>query len=119
VFALPCVQGEQGQVRCDERPFFVADIGWVRFAVFHGAWILPLWDSSEQALGYAELSIDAVAASAELAARLEVAEGAPLIHLERMTYTRDGQPLELDWIHYRGDRFRYRLRVEREGGAEG
>ncbi|WP_211309286.1 hypothetical protein, partial [Rivihabitans pingtungensis] len=32
-------------------PFFVADIGWVRFAVFHGAWILPLWDSSEQALG--------------------------------------------------------------------
>jgi hypothetical protein len=28
----------------------VADIGWVRFAVFHGAWILPLWDSSEQAL---------------------------------------------------------------------
>ena len=70
------------------------------------------------ALGYAELSIDAVAASAELAARLEVAEGAPLIHLERMTYTRDGQPLELDWIHYRGDRFRYRLRVEREGGAE-
>ncbi len=45
MFALPCVQGEQGQVRCDERPFFVADIGWVS-----GAWILPLWDSSEQAL---------------------------------------------------------------------
>ena len=50
------VQGEQGQVRCDERPFFVADIGWVRFAVFHGAWILPLWDSSEQALALRTIS---------------------------------------------------------------
>lgn len=24
--------------------------GWVRFAVLHGTWILPLWDGSEQAL---------------------------------------------------------------------
>ncbi|PXX77462.1 hypothetical protein, partial [Rivihabitans pingtungensis] len=38
-------------------PFFVADIGWVRFAVFHGAWILPLWDSSEQALGLRRINV--------------------------------------------------------------
>ncbi|PXX73382.1 hypothetical protein, partial [Rivihabitans pingtungensis] len=43
-------------------PFFVADIGWVRFAVFHGAWILPLWDSSEQALEDVEPELQGVCA---------------------------------------------------------
>ena len=66
------------------------------------------------ALGYAQLSIDAVSADSGLAAQLDVAVGAPLIHLERMTYRKDGQPLELGDIHYRGDRFRYRLRIDRE-----
>ena len=92
-----------------------------------GGWRRKTWPGatsspSEQdygiALGYAELSIDAVAASAELARpagsgrrRAADSSGADDLHPRR-------PPLELDWIHYRGDRFRYRLRVEQEGGAE-
>jgi GntR family transcriptional regulator len=65
------------------------------------------------ALGHADLGIDATVADATLAQQLEVAVGAPLLYLERMTYTREGEPLELDYIHYRGDRFRYQLRIDR------
>ncbi len=63
--------------------------------------------------GYADLNISAVVADEEVAARLDVRPGDPLLYLERMTYTQDGQPLELDYIHYRGDRFRYQLRIDR------
>jgi GntR family transcriptional regulator len=65
------------------------------------------------ALGHADLSIDAVIADAETAACLHVAAGAPLLYLERLTHERDGAPVELDYVYYRGDNFRYRLRVER------
>jgi GntR family transcriptional regulator len=65
------------------------------------------------ALGHADLSIDAVIADAPLAACLRVAPGAPLLYLERLTHGLDGIPVELDHVYYRGDNFRYRLRVER------
>lgn len=65
------------------------------------------------ALGHADLSIDAVIADAQTAACLRVAAGAPLLYLERLTHDRDGAPVELDYVYYRGDNFRYRLRVER------
>lgn len=66
------------------------------------------------ALGHAELSINAVIADAPTAALLQVAAGAPLLYLERLTHDRAGAPVELDYVYYRGDNFRYRLRVERD-----
>jgi len=65
------------------------------------------------ALGHANLSIDACVADPILAAQLQVEPGAPLLFLERMTFAQDGQPIELDYIHYRGDRFRYQLTIDR------
>lgn len=65
------------------------------------------------ALGHADLAIDAVTADPQQAASLRVASGAPLLHLERLTHERGGAPVELDYVYYRGDNFRYRLRIER------
>lgn len=46
-------------------------------------------------------TFSAVAATAELAARLGVVEGHPLLYLEQITYLADGRPVEYSdvWIH--------------------
>lgn len=65
-------------------------------------------------LGHADLAIDAIAATPEQGALLKVAAGAPLLHIERLTYGKDGQPLEFDHLYYRGDAFSYQARIERD-----
>ena len=65
-------------------------------------------------LGHADLSINAMAAAPEQAELLQSTPGAPLLYIERMTYAKDGTPLEFDQLHYRGDAFRYQARIERE-----
>jgi len=64
-------------------------------------------------LGHAELGIDATEADAYLAGLLGVAPGAAILRIERLTWTRDGRPLDFEYLYYRGDGFRYQLRVER------
>jgi GntR family transcriptional regulator len=66
-----------------------------------------------QPLGHADLSIEATLATPEEAGLLEVPPASPLLALQRMTWGADGSPLELDFIRYRADRFRYQLRIER------
>lgn len=64
-------------------------------------------------LGHAEQSIQALTADPDLAAWLETAPGAPVLHIERLAHSRDGAPLEFDYVYYRGDTFRYRLHINR------
>jgi GntR family transcriptional regulator len=65
------------------------------------------------ALGHADLCINAVNADAVVAGHLGVDKGAPLLHIERLACSKDGTPVEFDYVYYRGDTFRYRLRIER------
>jgi GntR family transcriptional regulator len=65
------------------------------------------------ALGHADLSISTIAARPPLTEHLKVESGSPILHLERLTHTREGTPLEFDRIYYRGDSFSYRLRIAR------
>ena len=69
------------------------------------------------ALGVAEVSIDATIAEAHTAKHLAVAEGAPVLRIERLTSAADGRPLDFEYLHYRGDAMRYRLRLERNAEA--
>lgn len=64
-------------------------------------------------LGHADLIVDAMVADNALANRLGVALGAPILRIERLTRTRDLQPIDFEYLYYRGDGFRYQLRVER------
>ncbi|MEC5385084.1 GntR family transcriptional regulator [Uliginosibacterium sp. H3] len=66
------------------------------------------------ALGRAELEIGAMLADDTLAGLLQVAEGAPILRMERLTYGADGQPIDYEYLHYRADAFQYRLRVNRD-----
>ncbi|CAO3431408.1 Putative alkanesulfonate metabolism utilization regulator [Azospirillum endophyticum] len=68
-------------------------------------------------LGNADLAIEATAADDELAGRMKIMRGAPLLRIERLTYTADGQPLDFEYLFYRGDAFRYRLTMSRQAGG--
>lgn len=64
-------------------------------------------------LGHADLAVDAIAADTVLAKQLEVAAGSPILRCERLTWSKAGQPIDFEYLYYRGDAFRYQLRAER------
>lgn len=64
-------------------------------------------------LGKAELQIEAMLADEALASLLKIEEGAPILRMARLTYSAAGQPIDFEYIYYRGDAFQYRMRVER------
>lgn len=65
-------------------------------------------------LGHADLAIDAVLADSELTNALNVEEGAPIMRIERLTHTAAGQPIDFEFLYYRGDAFQYRFRIDRQ-----
>lgn len=69
------------------------------------------------ALGHADIAIDAVSASADLAAALNVEPGSPIMRIERLTHNIEGVPIDFEHLFYRGDAFQYRLRIDRQANA--
>jgi GntR family transcriptional regulator len=65
------------------------------------------------ALGQADLQIEAMLADESLARLLKIEDGAPVLRIERLTYTVEGQPIDFEYLYYRGDAFQYRMRIER------
>jgi GntR family transcriptional regulator len=61
----------------------------------------------------AEYVIEATLASRHVARHLEMQAGMPVLLIERTTYSRDGDPIDYEKLHYKGDRMRYRMRVVR------
>ncbi|MDC7718607.1 GntR family transcriptional regulator [Vogesella sp. DC21W] len=64
-------------------------------------------------LGHADLTIHACVADTDTAGQLGCRSGDALLHVERVTRAADGQPLVLDYLYYRADRFSYQLRINR------
>ena len=75
---------------------------------------LILENDCDIALGHAELSIDAVLADEDLKAALDTEEGSPILRIERLTHDANGQPIDFEYLYFRGDAFQYRLRVDRQ-----
>ncbi|MFK3798990.1 MULTISPECIES: GntR family transcriptional regulator [unclassified Pseudomonas] len=69
-------------------------------------------------LGHADLAIDAVLADSDLTQALDVEAGSPIMRIERLTHTADGQPVDFEHLYYRGDAFQYRLRIDRHQEAQ-
>ena len=64
------------------------------------------------ALTHADVQIEAISADESLAAHLRIDEGTPLLRIERLTHAGE-QPIDFEYLYYRGDAFQYRLRIER------
>ncbi len=69
-------------------------------------------------LDRAELRIDATLADHELAEALAVAEGSPVLRIERLTIAVPEQPIDFEYLYYRGDAFQYFMMVGRRSGPD-
>jgi len=69
------------------------------------------------ALGHADVRIDAILSDGPTAAALQVEQGSALLRMERLTHTAAGQPLDFEYLYFRGDAFQYRLQIARRPGA--
>ncbi|HJV60387.1 MAG TPA: GntR family transcriptional regulator [Albitalea sp.] len=65
-----------------------------------------------QHLTHADVQIEAISADETLSRHLRLPEAAPLLRIERLTHA-DEQPIDFEFLFYRGDAFQYRLRIER------
>lgn len=66
-----------------------------------------------QPLHSAEVEIDATSATAEIAQRLRVAANSPILRLERLTFAGPAKPLVFEYLHYRAESFKYKLKILR------
>jgi len=65
-------------------------------------------------LGQGQYILDSVGADVQVAAHLDVPAGSPILRIERTAFAlRDDRPLIYEFLHYRGDRVRYRLSLQR------
>lgn len=71
-----------------------------------------LRDRYQVHLEEADETIEAVTATAFQARSLAVRRGAPLLGVERVSYDRRGRPVELAYMLYRGDRYRYHTKLK-------
>jgi GntR family transcriptional regulator len=65
-------------------------------------------------LGGADVAIDATAADAAIALALQTKKGAPLLRVERLTYDAGKQPIDFEYLYFKGGTFQYRLKVDRK-----
>lgn len=76
----------------------------------------PLWDYMEH-YGYkvkkAVQRLEAREADEELAALLQIEEGAPILYKERTVYSDDGTPVEFTYCYNRGDRYSLTVTLNR------
>jgi GntR family transcriptional regulator len=66
-----------------------------------------------QPLHSADVEIDATSATNDVAARLKVAPGSPILRIERLTYAQGEKPLVFEYLHYRPETFKYKIKVLR------
>ncbi|MCA1055665.1 GntR family transcriptional regulator [Rossellomorea aquimaris] len=64
-------------------------------------------------LGHATQSLEASAATEEDAKHLQLDAGDPVLFIQRETFLEDGAPFELVKSTYRGDKYKYKMNIER------
>ncbi|MDT8404519.1 GntR family transcriptional regulator [Sulfuriflexus sp.] len=65
-------------------------------------------------LGHADLKIEAVSASEDVSKHLNIDSGASILRIQRLVFSKDGDPIDFEYLSYRGDAFQYQLRVDRQ-----
>jgi len=66
------------------------------------------------ALGHADMKIEAMSATEELARHLNVESGSSILRIQRLVFSENGDPIDFEYLSYRGDAFQYQLRVDRQ-----
>ena len=94
--------------------FFPLDIGHKLLARDLTQDIFPMLENEFAIeLGHADLSIEAMAASESIAELLNIDIGSSVLQIQRLVFSKDGTPVDFEYLSYRGDAFKYQLRVDR------
>lgn len=64
-------------------------------------------------LGHADLKIEATTADERLAQHLNVDTGSSILRIQRLVFSQAGDPIDFEYLSYRGDAFQYQVRVDR------
>ncbi|MBB3061151.1 GntR family transcriptional regulator [Microbulbifer rhizosphaerae] len=65
-------------------------------------------------LGEAEISLEARPADADVAKFLKIEPGSPIMWVERLTRDSTGQPIDFEYLAFRGDSYKYRFQIQRD-----
>lgn len=84
--------------------------------------VKPIFSLLEEKYGIplveAQYKLEAVAASANVAAALEVRRDTPIFQIERTSFTTGGKPVDFEVLSYRGDLIRFVTRLARHENPE-
>lgn len=75
---------------------------------------LILENDCDVPLGHADVAIDAILADDDIVGALHVEDGSPVLRIERLTHDASGNPIDFEYLYFRGDAFQYRLRIDRQ-----
>ena len=64
-------------------------------------------------LGHADVVVGAHLADRSQGELLGINEGAPVLLIDRLTFSESGKPIDYEHLFYRGDLFRYQMKVKR------
>jgi GntR family transcriptional regulator len=64
-------------------------------------------------LGSADIRLEARSAEPEIAELLLIETASPVMWVQRLTYDRNGRPIDFEYLAFRGDSYQYRFKVER------
>ncbi len=67
------------------------------------------------ALGAADIVLEAAPASREIAQLLDMRAGDSIMRVQRLTHDPKGNPIDFEYLSYRGDAYQYRFRIDRQG----
>jgi GntR family transcriptional regulator len=68
----------------------------------------------EVRIDHANVAMDAIPADEEIALALGLAPASPVLRIERHVFDANGHPILFEYLHFRGDAFQYRMRIDRD-----
>lgn len=98
-----------------DRSYFPLAIGQSLFSKDLSQDIFPMLETQLGIiLGTAEISLEARPADSDVAALLGLEAGSPIMWVERLTRDNSDQPIDYEYLAFRGDSYKYRFHIERD-----
>lgn len=98
-----------------DTSYFPMHIGCQLFSRDLGNDIFPLLENELSiSLGRADISLEARPAEASIAKLLQMEAGAPIMWVHRLTRDTNDNPVDYEYLAFRGDSYKYHFHVERE-----
>jgi GntR family transcriptional regulator len=77
--------------------------------------IFPLLENELRIpLGRADINLEARSADGDTAKLLAIEAGDPIMWVQRLVHDVDGNPVDYEYLAFRGDAYKYRFRIERD-----